>query len=334
MIMINHADIDIAIARYFAGEATPEEIDMLLHWVEESEENRLYFFRQKDVWHALHPAFDPAGIDVAAAERSVLARMDGTRRRQVRVPMWLRMAAACVLAAAVAVGATLALNKTSARHVPHYTVATSYGYTMETLLPDSSRVWLNANSSLQYPAEFRSSTREVTLSGEAYFEVKADREHPFRVHTADMTVTATGTQFNVNAYPASAASGVTLVDGRVTVACAKGDFEMLAGRHLSVEGDNHVFVSNADVDRYCSWRDGVLMFSNNSLAEICARLEQIYNVQFDIDSAVADVNFHIILKGENMSEILRMLELSAPVTCTVTYDADKFRQHIAVAPAR
>lgn len=331
--MENHLDIDIAIARYFAGEATPEEIDMLLRWVEESEENRQYFFRQKDLWHALHPAFSPAGIDVSAAERSVLARIGGTRRRAVRMPLWLRVGVACAVTCSITVAAIAFFTGRQRGEVPLYTISTAYGYTMEALLPDSSRVWLNANSTLRYPAEFRSGAREVTLSGEAYFEVRASKEHPFRVGTRDMAVTATGTQFNVNAYDSSPAACVTLVDGRVDVACAAGTYPLLPGQYLTVADGCPVSSGRADVAKNCSWREGMLIFDNDRLADICARLEQIYNVQFDIDPAVADVNFHIILKGENMSEILHMLELSAPIVCTATESADKSRQHIAVAPS-
>ena len=76
-------------------------------------------------------------------------------------------------------------------------VTAPYGTVSTLTLPDSSKVWLNAGSTLKYPTAFTSNVREVEMSGEAYFEVHADKKHPFIVSTGDLKVTATGTAFNV-----------------------------------------------------------------------------------------------------------------------------------------
>ena len=76
-------------------------------------------------------------------------------------------------------------------------VTAPYGMVSSLTLPDSSKVWLNAGSTLKYPTAFTSNVREVEMSGEAYFEVHADKEHPFIVNTGDLKVTATGTAFNI-----------------------------------------------------------------------------------------------------------------------------------------
>ena len=84
-------------------------------------------------------------------------------------------------------------------------------------LPDGSKVWLNAGSSLKYPTQFNDKQRVVSLQGEAYFEVESDKEHPFIVKTKQLTVEATGTAFNVNAYAPDHVAAVTLVKGKVAV---------------------------------------------------------------------------------------------------------------------
>lgn len=143
-----------------------------------------------------------------------------------RKKLWLQTALAAGVAALIAFGAYRAATADSTPQVPEYTVSTAYGYTMEALLPDGSRVWLNANSTLRYPAQFGDGDRAVHLSGEAYFSVSADATHPFRVHAHDITVTATGTQFNVNAYNISPCSSVTLVEGKVDVAAGGHIYSM------------------------------------------------------------------------------------------------------------
>ena len=191
---IKKAEIDTIIARYLAQEATPDEIEQLSEWIRQSEDNRREFFSQKDIWHALNPSFEARSINAREAENKVLRRAGiahekgGRHGRPAR--LWAAIAA---MAALPLIALTLYLHlKSGAADIPSYTISTAYGYTMETVLPDGTCVWLNANSTLSYPAEFRGSSRDIALHGEAYFHVSADMQHPFTVHTPDMTVTEIG----------------------------------------------------------------------------------------------------------------------------------------------
>lgn len=320
------ADIDIIIARYLAGEATEEEAAALLEWIETSEANRRSFFAQRDIWHALNPPFAADEIDVSAAERRNMAAVFGARTQPVRsaaarvLRAWSRVAAVLVLPLLAALVYVLLRTDDREAAGQMLTISTAYGYTMETVLPDSSRVWLNANSSLTYPASFEGRRREVCLRGEAYFQVRSDREHPFSVHARDITVTATGTQFNVNSYPRSCSTGITLVDGRVEVTSPGDTVVMHPGEHLALSHGDATVTHNANIRKFCSWRDGILLFDDENLSDICARLEQIYNVEFDVDSAVASDNYHITLKGESIGEVMNLLRLSAPVDCEMEDD--------------
>lgn len=320
------ADIDIIIARYLAGEATEEEAAALLEWIESSESNRRSFFAQKDIWHALNPPFAPDEIDVSAAERRNMAAVFGARTQRPNGALagvlraWSRVAAVLVLPLLAALVYVLLRTDDRDAAGQMLTISTAYGYTMETVLPDRSRVWLNANSSLTYPASFEDGRREVCLRGEAYFQVQSDREHPFSVHARDITVTATGTQFNVNSYPRSCSTGITLVDGRVEVTSPGDTVVMHPGEHLALSHGDATVTHNANIRKFCSWRDGILLFDDENLSDICARLEQIYNVEFDVDSAVASDNYHITLKGESIGEVMNLLRLSAPVDCEMEED--------------
>ena len=331
--MNTREDIDIIIARYLAGDATPEETARLLEWIELSDDNRRDFFRQHDLWNALFPAIDPAFIDTARAESRVLERTGtGGRRRFLRR---LMRVAAVLLIILVPAALYFALRAPADAAPALYKISTAYGYTMQTTLPDGSEVWLNANSTLSYPARFDSGTRAVGLEGEAYFKVSADREHPFVVHTTKLSVSATGTQFNVNDYTRSPFASVTLVDGIVDVNTPGADSSMRPGQHLCLHDGKVTLTADADLDRYCAWRDGVLIFNDDRLSAICDRLEQIHNVEFEIDSTLARTSFHIILNGENISEIMHMLQLCAPIDCV--FDAPDSNtpsacRHITIVP--
>lgn len=314
-------DIDIVIARYLAGEATPAETARLLQWIDSCEANRRSFFEQKDIWNAIAPAFSPDDIDTGEAERRVAlltAPGQGAARRRDYDRLWRlwgRVAAVLALPVVAAL-VYLMVQRPAAQQSHDITLSTAYGYTMETVLPDSSRVWLNANSRLTYPSRFLADgSREVRLCGEAYFEVRSDREHPFRVRSGAVTVTATGTQFNVNSYPRSKSVSVTLVDGSVSVTSPADTVRMQPGEHLLLKGGTASLCHDADISKFCSWRKGILLFDDR-LCDICARLEQIYNVEFRVDSAVAHADYHMVLKGETIGEVMNLLQLSAPVACT------------------
>lgn len=199
------------------------------------------------------------------------------------------------------------------------TLSTDYGCTSKASLPDGSVVWLNANSALVYSQDMGGDSRDVNLHGEAYFDVHADASHPFNVHTANMTVTAIGTEFNVNAYDRN--TSVTLVEGKVVAADAENSVSLQPGEHLTIRDGKSVICKDVDPDRYCAWRNGILIFEDEPIHDICRRLQQIYNVEFDIDPALTGYTFRFILKGESLTEIMSLFQLTAPVVCITDSDS-------------
>lgn len=326
-------NINIIIARYFGGDATPDEIAWLRDWIEQSPKNKKDFFEQQDIWEALLPSFDVTDNDTEKAERRVLAKA-GIKPRssglvKKLIVFWSKIAAVAILPLlAITVYFLVRPDNTPESYV---TLSTDYGCTSKAALPDGTVVWLNANSSLEYSRNITDNTRNVNLRGEAYFSVKADAANPFVVITPYISVTATGTEFNVNAYDSDAS--VTLSEGKVEATGAGKRVALMPGEHLAIL-DGHATVSKGvDLDRYCAWRNGVLIFDNDSIHTICRRLEQIYNVSFDIDPALAGQTFRFILKGENLSEIMNLFELTAPVTCVSSgnlTDAVNSRQTIRI----
>ncbi len=318
----NQFDIDTLIARYFASEATEEEMAVLLKWMQESEDNRKHFFELHDVWHALSPSFAPEDIDTENAEERILVK-SGLQKKSHKwlksfVKIWSRLAAILLLPLLIFMVYKLAVAPKSENTLLE--IATTYGCTMKSTLPDGSTVWLNANSVLKYPAKFVAGQRYVELSGEGYFNVKSDQKNPFIVHTSTMSVKATGTEFNVNSYRNSHTSSVTLVQGRVDVDIADNgkDYGMIPGEYLTLNDGKIDIKKCENLDKYCSWRNGILMFDGDTLEEICERLQQIYNIEFEIkDSRIASSSYRMILQGENINDILHLLELSAPIKCSM-----------------
>ncbi len=328
---------DLLITRYLSGSASPEEIEELLEWIGQDDENRRYFLRQQDIWTALNPAIDINEVNTADAEQKVLIRTGIIRHTLLRkfLVFWSRIAAVAIIPL-LAVTLYLFYNPSDNDSTETVTMTTAFGCISNATLPDGTTVWLNANSSLQYNPTMNGPVRNVFLEGEAYFDVRSDAAHPFNVNTPYMTVTATGTEFNVNAYDSIAS--VTLVKGLVNVRTAGTDTALDSGEHLTVTDGRPVICRHIDTDRYCSWRNGILIFEEEPLKDICTRLQQIYDIEFEIAPELENRTFRMILNGENISEILRLFELSAPVVCEIRNTGSdnsnpKTKQHIRIMPS-
>ena len=152
------------------------------------------------------------------------------------------------------------------------------------LLPDSTQVWLNAGSSLEFPDRFTENKREVFLSGEAYFDVRHADKIPFIIHTGNISTTVLGTAFNIKAYPGRKTIIVAVSRGKVKV--SRGD-ELVA----TLTKGQQVKVSNRDADiakkniaetQVAAWQQGNMVYDDESFEDIIADLERMYNVNIKI----------------------------------------------------
>ena len=185
-------------------------------------------------------------------------------------------------------------------------------------LPDHSVVWLNSGSTLRYPTVFKKDNRNVELKGEAYFEVESDKEHPFIVKTKQLTVEATGTAFNVNAYAPDHVAAVTLVKGKVAVTLdQKKTISLSPGEKIDYNLATSLYnVNKTNTYKWCSWKDGILIFRDDPLEYVFKRLGQTYNVEFILkDAELGKYSYKATFEGESLNEILRLLEMSAPIRC-------------------
>lgn len=331
--------VDSLITRYLMGNASTGEIEELRHWIESDEQHKRYFQRQQDIWAVLNPTVDINDIDAESAELKVLRKAGIASSRlaifKKLLGYWSHIAAVVILPLLAVVG-YLIYRPLEGRDIADATISTSFGCLSRTVLPDGTTVWLNANSSLQYDPMMDDNVRNVILYGEAYFDVKADAKHPFNVKTPYMTVTATGTEFNVNAYDSSAS--VTLVDGKVSVEVESKTMTLNPGEHMAVADGRPTISNHINTEKYCCWRNGTLIFEDEPLFNICNRLQQIYDVEFDIAPELKERTFRMILNGENISEVVRFFELAAPVTCEFENlkspdDTTKFKSRIRIMPS-
>lgn len=201
--------------------------------------------------------------------------------------------------------------------VVYNTVSTPRGGEFQIALGDGTRVWLNAQSELRYPVAFAGGTREVMLTGEAYFEVARDTAHPFVVRTGALDVKVLGTSFNVRAYPEEQ-SQTTLVAGSVAVATGSEERVLVPGEQLQRDVDGGISVRKVDTEAYVAWRHQRFVFDDDVLEDVLAKLARWYDVDFFVQhSSLEALRFTGNLpKYADLGEVLRKLEQTTYITFT------------------
>ena len=183
-------------------------------------------------------------------------------------------------------------------------------------LPDGSHGWLNSGSKLSYDPTF-SQNREVTLDGEAYFDVKHDDNKQFVVHADQMDITVLGTQFNVSSYDEESTTEVVLVEGKVQVNGTQANFQQtLSPRELiSYNSESKKLIKEkVDIMPYVAWKDGLLVLNNEPLYEAAHQLEKWYNVEMVIvDEVLKNYRFKATFEDEALEEVLKLMAFSTPI---------------------
>lgn len=179
-------------------------------------------------------------------------------------------------------------------------------------LADGTNVWLNSQSELRYPVRFSGEQRVVYLKGEGYFEVASDRDKPFIVKTSeDVNVRVLGTKFNLSAYAEDMEVVTTLAEGSVEVIMSERVVRIAPNEQVVFNKlDNTFRQERVDASIYSAWKDGALVFENQTLEQIMDRLKRWYEMEvFYTDDKVKDYRFTGDLKKyENFEKTVRMLE--------------------------
>lgn len=205
------------------------------------------------------------------------------------------------------------------------TVSTPRGRQFQLLLPDGTKVWLNAATSIKYPTAFAAHERNVEVTGEAYFEVAQDKSKPFRVHFTSSaegnrrgTILALGTSFNVSAYRDDAAAKVTLLEGKVLVSPSSIENQngiLIPGQQASMLYNQlqqaDMTIQRVDTSKVIAWKNGMLNLHNLALAEVMKQISRWYNIDVVYEGNIPDITFWgEISRTENLSTVLSFMAQS------------------------
>lgn len=268
---------ELLLNKFFMDEASSEEIAAIRDWAMASEENRMRFRKAFDLYAATTLAV--ARLQ-SLPEGLFRKRPEKKKRNFLRTALWTGS-----VAAAIAFGVFLSRNPGlpggAANAAVVQTLSTAQGERASLTLADGTRIHLNGNSSLAYPSAF-GKTREVSLSGQAYFEVAKDESRPFIVKTWRYEVEVTGTEFDVVADEAAGRFSTVLVKGGVKVwdELTSSRLDMTPGQRVVASADGSLTRANlADNDDQTQWNRGIISCTGMSFAEVMAVFEDSFGVR-------------------------------------------------------
>lgn len=211
-------------------------------------------------------------------------------------------------------GSSTHINHDPSKISAYNSIRTPRSGEYQVLLPDGTRVWLNAESSLKFPPVFEGQERKVELFGEAYFEVEKNEEMPFRVIAGDTEIEVLGTHFNVNAYQEVVKT--TLLEGSVRLK-REGQETLLQPGQSGIPSEDGAFTVEdeaANVEEVVDWKNGYFIFQDENIRAIMEKAARWYDVEVEYRGNMEDKNFWgKVSRYENISELLKNLELTGMI---------------------
>lgn len=296
-----------------AKNATPEQARQVAAWFA-TEEGQAYFSQRYDrESYFLNEKILEEWLDYEIPSTRMKVRFLSQLNMRVRT-FRFRVAAAVIIPFMLLAGAfTFVANRTglfNSEELAEFVVP--YGEQLNVVLQDGTQVQLNSGSRLQYPKSFGLFSRNVKLTGEAYFAVAKESTRPFEVDLKDIKVKVTGTHFNAKAYPNDKTIRVALEEGSVNIADkTEKIYPMKVGESAEYDKESGVctVIKVPEMSIHTSWRTKSLNFYRTPLKEIIKTLERQYEVQFDVnDSSILNYRFSISTSKINLNEVLNDLE--------------------------
>lgn len=288
------------IDRYLNGYCSPEEKEFL--------DSLFDVHIKRSAWEPLH---EIEGLEI---EGRLLEKLRVSMRENVlkshkkRTNFLLRVAASITLI--LGIGLVIYLNQLRESEVNYITKSSTRGQKATITLSDGSVVRLNSESSITYPETFASlDSRDIKLTGEAFFEVKRNQEKPFSIKSADILTTVLGTSFNISAYPETDEIEVTVATGQVKVE-SDSDLvsELVPGQQASYSKlSNALTVSEVDVNSHMAWKDGMLLFDKASFPQVVMELERWYGVDIEVEGEARGCQIVGRYKNQSLENILNGL---------------------------
>lgn len=353
----NNAEIKSQIISYLDGSIGEDEKKILEEWVCSNNRNKDLFVSIYKTWIITGSEKGKNKFDTNTAWEDFSKLLSG--RSELQVQKWqkamnfrkLKIAATWLLFFVLGSAVMYFIRETAGKMMlKQVSISVPLGSRTDIILPDGSRVWLNAGTQLTYYQDYGTETRSLYLTGEAFFEVVKDMEHPFIVNASEVKIVALGTKFNVKAYPEEQEVLTTLEEGKLDVqvlkstgektslivmpneniifhkaegtlekaiddSAVKKEIETRSGREIvPVAAPVITLIKNVNTELYTSWKEERWIIENEPLGTLAPMLERRYNVKIIFkDDQLKKYNFTGTIENETIEQMMTALQLSSPI---------------------
>ncbi len=312
---------------YFKGVLDKDEREKVEMWKETSKVNRQIFADSLKAWEAIEHLRRMKKYSAQKALGKVNHRIE--KNKSLKLFTFLQKVAAVLILPLLVVTFYFATKTPTTKvvnsNIAWNTLKTPAGLRSEFLLPDSTKVYLNSKTTLSYPVVFTGSSRNVKLIGEAYFEVAQNKKQPFIVNTGKINIEVTGTEFKASNYPDENLTEIVLASGKINL--FQGEYSkewkiirsMVPGEKATYSNnEDKIYFEKVDVDKYISWKDGILMFRDDSMQDVVRRLSRWFNVDINLTgNKLKDYVYTATFQDESLLQILDLLKMSAPIDYSI-----------------
>ncbi len=318
--------------RFLNDQCNEEELQKVIHWIKmdalKNDGRNLVSADWKNFQEdSRHPDKELYNNMLHQIHRKIITDNQFQSRQGLRITAWLMKAAAILLFPVLGILFYMIFNyqieytESADLIADSLQVVTPVGSRTILQLPDGSEVFLNHGSSLKYPQRFAGKKREVILSGEGYFIVAHDADKPFYVKTERLEIKALGTEFNVSAYPDDELVATTLVNGKVIIEQPFPDGSVISLASM-IPGQNVVYNTETGkistvagkIERYIAWKDGKLLFDNESILRVANELSRMFNVDIVIADDIKGFTYTVTFVDEPLFQILDLMKIATPIT--------------------
>lgn len=298
------------LIEYIKGDITLEiKTVEILDWIESSPENQRSYTQLKNLWVMTgldHP--DQVAIPTFTFPETERILLPDSLFGSI-----LKYAAVFMLAFVMGSLSLYFINRSERKELSslYNTINVPYGERSQICLYDGTKVWLNSGTKFRYPVVFSRNTRDVSIEGEAYFNVATDSKHPFVVSAGQLKVEVLGTSFNVCAYPEDNEFSTTLDEGSVNAintTTGKG-VKLNPGEQVILNRETNVLKRlKVDTELFTSCKDNLLKFEDAPFEEVIKKMERWYDVKITVDPSInAKERYTMTIKTESLREMLQLV---------------------------
>jgi len=310
-------NIRLSLQRVIDGIYTKEDITVISEYLKNMEDIELFNEISKSVWEESIEIKEPdyQQKEHYKKEASALLRKIKYKRFSISTKQIIRVAASIAIVITVVLGIQEFQNRKELAQNEYIELNVKRGQTQQLTLADGTKLFLNAGSSLRYPATFSGKNRTVELNGEAYFEVAPDANKPFIIHTGNMDIKVLGTTFNIKSYNEDDRAIVSVNSGKVQVDLAESMMRLVANEQIVLDKKSGELQKNIiSTNDAKGWMNGSLSFKNTTIDNVAKELMRIYNCKIIIkDSTAMNVLVSGAIESKSLDSVLKSIYYSTGI---------------------